>query len=334
MHRRGQEDKNNNIIMKQLLHTKRILFLIAGLITFTTTLVNAQIASFIENDSLLVMEAENYNDLGAASNGNNWVKALFTDASSGSAIIAPSGSSYTSSIASTSPNASYNIKVTHTGSYYVWARVYAFSSGGDSYHLGLDGSVIIEKIDLYNSTNTYDEFTWLHDSQTITISDTSVHSLEIYCREPELIIDKLILSQNSEYSPTDEGPDETLNPADTISDEPDTNDTTTTDTTTTTAINTTTENNTDMNLSIYPNPAQSTIQVSYNLYRAGTVYLRMINSNGQSMNQLLEVYQQSGLNNISIDLEDFSATDLSNGLYFILLQTGNNVSVQKILINR
>ena len=68
-------------------------------------------------------------------------------ASSDNAVIAPEGTSYStaSTAGSTAPVLKYNVDFPSTGDYSIWARVYAFNGSSDSYHLGMDGSVDIEK---------------------------------------------------------------------------------------------------------------------------------------------------------------------------------------------
>ncbi len=276
-----------------------------------------QETSFIESDNLIVIEAENYTDLTAGTNGTYWRKALMdeTASASGQIVIAPDGTSYgaASTAQSTAPVLKYNVNFPATGSYSVWARVYAFSGSTDSYHMGLDGSVKIEKIDMYdNSTDDiYEEFTWLHvTSKTLSVTSTGYQSLEVYLREPNLIIDKIILSLDDTYSPSDLGPEETGDQ--------------------TTALFEVTVS--DPELNVYPNPASSEVNISYNNPVSGLVNLSVFNTTGQKIGELINSYQQAGGQNITWNLSGNAG--VNSGIYIIKLQTGDVTKVQKLLINR
>ncbi len=274
-----------------------------------------QETAFSQLDNIIVMEAENYTDLKTGTNGTNWRKAKMDGSSSGEVVIAPAGTSYStaSTAQSTAPVLKYNVNFPYTGSYSIWARVYAFNASNDSYHLGLDGSVKIEKIDMYsNSTaDIYEEFTWLHvNSKTLNVTSTGYQSLEVYLREPNLIIDKIILSLDDTYSPSDLGPDETRDQ--------------------TTALFDISVSNQEFN--VYPNPADTEVNISYSNLEAGQVNLSVFNTSGQKIIELINDYQQAGCQNITWNLNSYS--NLNGGLYLIRLQKQNITQMKKIIINK
>ena len=277
--------------------------------------VTGQETSFSQSDNLIVIEAENYTELKPGTNGTNWRKVQMDGTSSGRIVIAPVGTSYgaASTAQSNAPALKYDVNFPSTGNYSIWARVYAFSGSTDSYHLGLDDKVLIEKIDLYDSDSrdVYEEFTWMHVSgKKLNVSKTGVQSLEVFCREPNLIIDKIILSPDAGYSPSGLGPDETLDQA-------------------TGVFNMTTS---DLKFNVYPNPANSEVNVSYTNPEAGVVNLAVYNTNGQKILELANGYQQAGSQCVMWNLSD--GADLNSGVYIIRLQTANVTQLKKILINR
>lgn len=274
-----------------------------------------QETTFGQTDTLIVMEAENYTNLFPASNGSEWTKALMDDASSGEVIIAPEGVSYGSAGTAeyNAPVSRYHVDFPHTGKYYIWARVYAFNPTSDSYHLGLDADLLIPSIDLYNSTNVYDQFTWMHVSnQSLPVNNTGIQGLDVFCREPHLIIDKIVLSQDPSYTPSGMGPEET--PVDFAW---------------TTSIHD--AQAVALNLMAYPNPASSEIHVEFTNPDAGMVNVSVYNMTGQKIQELVNGFQTKGTQHLNWE---FGNTEISAGLYLIRVQTATGTQVQRVRVNR
>jgi lysophospholipase L1-like esterase len=283
----------------------------------TCTKTHAQETFFAPSDNLIVIEAENYTELLPASNGTNWRKALMTDASSGAVVLAPDEVTYgsASTARNNAPVTRYRVHFPDAGDYAVWARVYAFDPGRDSYHLGLDEQVLVETIDLFNSTNVYETFTWMHVAdKKLTVASAGVHDLDLFCREPNLIIDKVILSLDATYSPSGNGPAETQ--SDPI----------------TSLISLAAANDPGLALVAYPNPATSELHIDYQIPEAGLVNLSVYDATGQKIQDLVSGHQQEKRQHLNWKLD--SNPDIVSGLYLILLQTAHTTQVQKILIER
>ena len=108
--------------------------------TRTPTVV-AQPPLFVERDGIVVMEAEDYN-LTIPRSGDSWV--LHTDVAGyvggGSLRAEPDGSpTIDTGYLTTSPELQYRVQFATTGTYYVWLRVRAPDTYGNSAHAGLDG---------------------------------------------------------------------------------------------------------------------------------------------------------------------------------------------------
>jgi hypothetical protein len=84
-----------------------------------------------------------------------------------------------------------------------------------------------------------------------------------------------------------------------------------------------------LKLSISPNPANDQILISYNLSKNSDVSLKIFNANGQMIFSNEKDYHLAG--NYSIDL---NADLLSRGIYFVSLQTNNQVITQKLIITK
>ncbi len=311
------------IKMKPLTSIGGILFNYMALYSSNITKLSCtpttdKIGAFIQKDSLIVLEAENYTKLKAAKNGTKWIKALLDNASKQNVVISPAGTTYATGITAQTdaPALSYNVDFPHTGNYSVWARVYAFDATGDSYHLGLNSAVLLEKIDLANSTKVYGSFTWLHVANSnLTVSSTGIQSLDLYCQEPNLIIDKLILSLNPNYVPTGVGPVQYFNAADTLK----------------AGLDNPMMNDQNLKISAYPNPAQDQIKIAYDMRESNFVNISIENLNGQTVTNLISEYQPFGNHEFTWNLKN-STSNVSQGLYLIRFQIGDSYKVQKLLV--
>ena len=274
--------------------------------------------SFIQKDSLIVLEAENYNQLKVAKNGKKWIKALFDNASKQNVVISPAGTSYsTGATAQTdAPVLSYNVDFPHAGNYSVWARVYAFDATGDSYHLGLDSKVLLENININNTTKVYNSFTWLNVANSnLVVPKVGIQSLDLFSMEPNLIIDKFVLTQNVNYVPSGVGPVEIFNPIDTTS----------------TGIKNTILDNQDLQISTFPNPGQNQIKIAYTIAESNHVNVCVVNMNGQLVANLINDYQSSGKHEYTWNLT-YSSKSVNQGLFMIRFQIGDSVKTQKIIV--
>jgi len=274
--------------------------------------------SFFQKDSMIVLEAENYSQLKVAKNGKKWTKALFDNASKQNVVISPAGTTYsTGAIAQTdAPVLSYNIDFPHAGNYSVWARVYAFDATGDSYHLGLDSNVLLQNINLGNSTKVYKSFTWLNVANSnLAVPKAGIQSLDLFSMEPNLIIDKFILTQNASYVPSGAGPLQNFNPADTLK----------------SGTESVLMNNQDFQISTYPNPAQNQIKIAYNLPESNYVNISVLNTNGQLVANLVDEYQFVGKHEYTWNFSK-SLYGINQGLYFVRFQIGDTMKTQKIIV--
>ena len=313
----------NTIKLKPLTSIGGILFNYMALYSPNITKLScvaadSKIGSFFQKDSVIVIEAENYTKLKAAKNGTKWIKALFDNASNKNVVISPAGTTYaTGATAQTdAPALNYNVDFPYAGNYSVWARVYAFDATGDSYHLGLNSTVLLEKIDLANSTKVYGSFTWMHVANSnLTVSTAGIQSLDLYCQEPNLIIDKLILSLNPNYVPTGAGPVQNFNATDTLK----------------AGLDNPTMNNQGLQISAYPNPAQNQIKIAYDMRESNFVDISIENLNGQTVTNLVSEYQSFGNHEFTWNLKNSTST-VSQGLYLIRFRIGDSYKVQKLLV--
>ena len=77
----------------------------------------------------------------------------------------------------------------------------------------------------------------------------------------------------------------------------------------------------------YPNPASDKLNISFELENANTVYAELYDINGRLVSVTSKTVKQSGLNSISLDLND-----IVNGIYFCKLNVGNQNLIRKISV--
>jgi hypothetical protein len=86
----------------------------------------------------------------------------------------------------------------------------------------------------------------------------------------------------------------------------------------------------DVDLRIFPNPANDRFTVEYNLVSASDIYLSIINAKGITVkNLILNQKQSSGNHKLSAEI-----SDLQNGMYFVSLKSGYLVKTIKFVICR
>jgi hypothetical protein len=118
------------------------------------------------------------------------------------------GARITQDYVTKSPRLDYRVNFNHAGTYYVWLRAFATSSNSNSVHVGLDGQNVSTAENIYIPVTG--DYVWTRGLvKSIVVSTPGEHVLNIWMRESGTIIDKLVLSQTSGFTPADKGPDET-----------------------------------------------------------------------------------------------------------------------------
>jgi len=77
----------------------------------------------------------------------------------------------------------------------------------------------------------------------------------------------------------------------------------------------------------YPNPFNPTTNITYSLDKDGFVSLKVYNSLGQQVTELVRENEKSGMHNVT-----FNGSELSSGIYYYRIETGGNVSVKKMML--
>jgi len=222
------------------------IYVLIGILGFVAGITGAQpLQQDPGPDGIVSVEAENF-DNNVPVDPHTW--ELITESADGFApadgfsggfamqstpTTLAGGAGVNEGYAENSPHLDYLIEFTHTGTHYVWVLAYGMDGNSDSLHSGLDGEEIatadrIGGINLnYHWTNTA-----YQDPERIMfdVPTTGLHTLNIYMREDGSVVDKIVLTTNPDYTPTDMGPAESMRasrtlatnarPADTATDVP------------------------------------------------------------------------------------------------------------------
>lgn len=92
---------------------------------------------------------------------------------------------------------SYNVEFIESGTHYVWARVYFQDGSSDSFFFGLNG-----KVNGQIAGNPYGEWRWERAEATLEIDTTGVHQIDIFGREPNSLLDHIVVTSDLSYDPT------------------------------------------------------------------------------------------------------------------------------------
>ena len=167
-------------------------------------------------DGIVSVEAEHYDNKEPGQNGTGWEEVGPTGGFTGimGMQVANEGSNDTTYVAE-SARLDYEIDFVKTGTHYVWVLAWGPDGGGDSCHAGLDGEGIDTSDRMSGGWN--DGYAWNNDTMdpepaSFEVTSTGLHTLNIWMREDELIVDKIVLTTNPNFTltGTEPGPPESI----------------------------------------------------------------------------------------------------------------------------
>jgi len=123
------------------------------------------------------------------------------------------GTNNNTGYAANSPELMYLVDFINTGTYYVWVRSCGSSGADNSLHAGINGqeNTTANRI---NTTTSCSSFQWTKArmntsvNASITVGTQGVHEINIWMREDGNRVDKILLTTDSGFTPTGEGPTE------------------------------------------------------------------------------------------------------------------------------
>ncbi len=161
-------------------------------------------------NGLVSVEAEHFDDNITQSNAT-WQQVGPTGGFTGEAGMQVRGlAQINEGYAATSPRLDYQVSFVKTGTHYVWIRAWGAGGGDDSCHTGLDGEEIAtcDRMQGWNLNYTWSNSTMDGVRSTFEVDSTGIHTFNVWMREDGLIVDKIVLTTNPDYTPTDDGPAE------------------------------------------------------------------------------------------------------------------------------
>jgi flagellar hook assembly protein FlgD len=87
-------------------------------------------------------------------------------------------------------------------------------------------------------------------------------------------------------------------------------------------------------LTAYPNPFNPSTQIRFAMQDEGLAALRVYNLNGQIVRELVHEQRAAGEYTVSWDGRDNRGVVTASGVYFIRLETGNQVKLSKVTLVR
>ncbi len=159
----------------------------------------------------IVMEAEHFHE-SYIRNGQSWQLSNQAGAVGQMLEAGPNnGSNFNTNYTSQSPETQYDIDFSQSGTYYVWVRTWSPTFEDNSFHAAID-SVITGSSDKI-TYDTYQQWGWTNHTMdghlaTFDVQTVGVHRLHLWMREDGVRIDRILLTRNSNYVPSGQGPAE------------------------------------------------------------------------------------------------------------------------------
>lgn len=167
---------------------------------------------FIESGGLLVVEAENYDRSYTGTAGDVWNTATATAGYSGDGYLISEPNDGTNAGDSTNgAMVEYDVSFETTGTYYVSIRTASQNSNGqdDSSHVGLNGTpATYGGVGLGRNNTSWGWVDSVSGRVTVEVTTAGTHTLNLWQREDGALVDKIVLSTDSGFSLSGNGPAE------------------------------------------------------------------------------------------------------------------------------
>ena len=163
-------------------------------------------------DGLVKIEGEDFQKNTAQGN-HSWEIFSDNDASGSQAMQAlpDSRTNNNEGYVSKSPRLDYQVNFSRSGTYYVWVRGKAVGNAvlsSNSVHVGLDGKAVAsaDKITGFEQNFSWKQGTMDGPDAQLTVETTGTHTVNVWMREDGFSLDKLILTLDASFVPSDEAP--------------------------------------------------------------------------------------------------------------------------------
>lgn len=169
--------------------------------------------AFIESAGQVIFEAENFGE-NISRNGFDWVEATAQSGFSGESYMESlpnQGTNNDTNYQTLSPEMTYSVDITNTGTYYIWVRGWGVTGSDDSIHLGINNQEVqtARRFQLNRNVGFYWTSQMMNgDRATLDITSTGANLINLWMREDGSKVDKIILTTDGNYTPSGEGPAE------------------------------------------------------------------------------------------------------------------------------
>jgi hypothetical protein len=152
------------------------------------------------SNGLVEMEAESFTSKVAGSGsfaGMNWTEYNDADASNNKYMVVPDNGNKNGGTSDSSPHLDFKVNFVHTGTHYIWIRMNSGNNGGDDSVTPRYNSSVITEFHFGADVG----WKWVKCPVTFNAA-TGVQTVSIYMREDGTKVDKIILTKNNSYTPS------------------------------------------------------------------------------------------------------------------------------------
>ncbi|MHC4583891.1 MAG: hypothetical protein ACYS3N_05140, partial [Planctomycetota bacterium] len=156
-------------------------------------------------DGIVSVEAEHF-DANVEVGGHTWELTGPTGGFTGEFGMHapnPTHGGHSTNYAANSERLEYEINFVKTGTHYVWILAWGESGSDDSCHVGLDGEETPDSSQMSGWNNDYEWNNGRYEFSGVSqfeVSTLGVHTLNLWVREDGLIVDKIVLTTNPDFS--------------------------------------------------------------------------------------------------------------------------------------
>ena len=172
-----------------------------------TNVNDGPIQVFQETGGMVSIEAEHFHS-SVGRDGSSWSAYSDAGASGGESVKTPDDGMWRAGddTEGNSPELTYEINFDSPGTYYVWMKGEVTSGISDSLHIGVNGDYNHTR---YGFTGFSQSPGWTSSRHsTITIDEAGPQQINLWLRESGLSVDKIVLTKDSNYTPSGSGPAE------------------------------------------------------------------------------------------------------------------------------
>lgn len=91
----------------------------------------------------------------------------------------------------------YHVEFTHTGTHYIFCHVYFPDGSSDSFFWGLNGTTSGDRV----QGSPFEMWKWTKGDGSVEVNEVGVHTIDIMQREPNAIIDHIVVTSNPNFNP-------------------------------------------------------------------------------------------------------------------------------------